>query len=774
MERELEQIKDQAIDFFKLVRLTTPGLEQVKLLMDQGCYEEALYAYRSYFIVKMSKYKLRKRGELQKDVDEMMQLNRKIRWLTADYDFHFLFQEQLELLDIWKQTRDAAYLQKWLFIAADFAVHNKRDYDQLSKEQLAFVGAFNPMAWTWDGFHAPWRAESIFKGLQEICVNLDDSEYDLLPVQELTVILTSLATDHAYYILTDDRGHHSNQYFSNGICLTIFSELLQEFEGAQEWRNTGRNRIEQFMLDNVLPDGGDIEPSFNYNLGLSENIIYLLSLFSTNVPEWVLKLKLKAVQRMSLFAGLLMPTGGLPRIGTYTSIAPPAIWRMEERHMASWKHTLLLEWQVWLKHFADAQSSAIFEHILGDGENVVEALDFTSMAYPYSGYYAMRSGWGNEDLYLFMMASRMGRGHAVENQNSIAITAFGRDLITDKGPKPYFLRFLEDDQKADFDKISQYYTHSFGHNTVIVDGHSQRRLRNRHQVNWDQALPTYQTPISGKWHSSPLFDYTEGNYSDGYGNDEATRIDVKHHRQVIFVKSAGLWIITDQMQSDERHLYSQTWNLKPPHIYPEVPQQGIYSPGFTPQQVWMDENCQTIRTLDEDGPNISLFHFTPTPMKYTMYYGSKEPFMGWYSSFVRGRSVPNVNLHCNWEGEGEQMAVTVILPIKNKSQPLQSIRTLCQHTDQTFCGFEMIMDSGVTIRYQASLKPKLLSGMNVTAVADVLLTVENERKEVAGLVLNGQEMARTNKPLQQLETPSFEFSFAWDSDQWLETAIHVR
>mgnify|MGYP000106108160 CR=1 FL=1 len=215
----------------------------------------------------------------------------------------------------------------------------------------------------------------------------------------------------------------------------------------------------------------------------------------------------------------------------------------------------------------------------------------------------------------------------------MAVTAYGRNLITDNGPPPYTPEFLEASQRDAFKEIREYFGEesSLTSNTILVDMKSQRRR--------EVPVPpraAYDAPIDSRWLSSETYDLAESRYEDGYGRP--TPIKVRHYRQAIFLRKHGFWLLTDRLVGDgQPHEYQQQWHFPPPHT-----QWNISSPGFLDEQVVTDARSGCIRTVDPGAPNIVLRHFSPTPIEYRRYYGHTKPWLGWYAVAIGGKRIPSV------------------------------------------------------------------------------------------------------------------------------------
>ena len=61
----------------------------------------------------------------------------------------------------------------------------------------------------------------------------------------------------------------------------------------------------------------------------------------------------------------------------------------------------------------------------------------TSHAFPYAGFYVMRSGWDPGARYLMFEAGPYGLGHQHEDKHHIDVYAYGRSLLLDPGRFTY-------------------------------------------------------------------------------------------------------------------------------------------------------------------------------------------------------------------------------------------------------------------------------------------------------------------------------------------------
>jgi hypothetical protein len=373
-----------------------------------------------------------------------------------------------------------------------------------------------------------------------------------------------------------------------------------------------------------------------------------------------------------MFAALQFPFGGLPANGTNSVSYPPPIWQSDaiknKYRDEQYKNSLSgNNWFLTLKDSNDSLVEEVADALFGSAAK--DKPSFTSIAFPYSGYYALRGGWTNEALYMWFTAPRKGPGHSLENINSLAVAAYGRHMLVDSGPDPYGNKsFLPEDQWAYMKAITDYSYSSFSHNTLIVDGQSQRRLIYGELFS---EIKPYEKPINARWHRSPNFDFAEGYYNDGYGNEKHINISVTHNRQIVFVKCANLWIVRDIAKSNEPHKYTQVWNFPPPYM-----RETKEKFGFSNSQVEIDKSAKLVHTTDPNGPNISLYHFTSMPLEYDKYFGQIKPWLGWFSFNIGGRRMESADVHVSWEDKADSSLVTLIIPHREKEAPIKSLEDL--------------------------------------------------------------------------------------------------
>ena len=312
------------------------------------------------------------------------------------------------------------------------------------------------------------------------------------------------------------------------------------------------------------------------------------------------------------------------------------------------------------------------------------------------------------------------------------LCAYGRDLLIDSGSSTYGQHVIND-----------YLQSSFSKNTIQVDGKGQ----NEQQMGSGNRGPntTAAEPIANRWHTSEQFDLAEGFYASGY---EDPKIQVRHERQIVFLRKPLVWIVTDRLRGEngtmpagEQHTYTQTWN------FPE---------NFAQNQVTFDSAAKSIRTVDPKGPNVTLRHFARFPIQYQKFYGQENPMRGW----IRVAGVENlkaVDLHATWQGRGEQLLVTLITPSKGLEPAIEKVKPLTDEQAGAADGFALTLKDGTRVTYQAALNSAPLVAGPVRATGSALVVMEMPQEPARGIVLDAAGL-QVNEREQPLATRNFEFT----------------
>lgn len=745
--------KATAERLFSLIDLKRPELATVAADFQNGRYDEALAGYRDYFLAA-------RKAAAPADKPDFGQRPKPEELATpiaysnpARVAFYHPLRPGEDyvpgsddgsrlILAEWAATQDPAMLRRWFHLRSQFALFARNDFMTLDAAGRTAPNSFQkPLTWDWCmGF----SGSSPLSALKQIAQVLPTAQFHEVPPLELAQILTFIATDFASLPLKDPREGNSNQAFHMATELVAMGRALPEFRDSAAWLEEGERRFRSNATRAALPDGGDLEQALSYNHEMPKAIHKLTQLFGADAPQWLKDLHAVGLQRHRLFAGLTLPTGGHPTTGSYGVYAYARNTFTDTKAQEILKKSQAGKVQPELDAYPDPLLQSVYGTLFSK-DKAESAPAFTSIAFPYSGYYALRDGWDFRSRYLAFQAMRAGSGHGVENVNSLEVVAFGRMLLTSGGALSYGnSAFVVEDQRPYIGQIDDYRNKSYSRNTVLVDGQTQqRRLSGRFF-----RLKTYTEPINQRWHSSSEFDLAEGLYNDGYGDQADAPIQAEHHRQVIFVRKAGLWLVTDRMKADAPHRYSAVWNFLP--VYPIIRNAGD-SGGFTDEQVVTDPAAQSVYTRDPNGPNLFLYQSASGPLSYERFFGKLNPARGWLAPGISGRRYPKTDVWSSWQGEaGVSQLVTAICPSPDAESPVARTEKISKGS---VVGIKLTMKDGSVITWLSASKPATLSSGPVQVKAEALLTFAHEGK-TDGLVLgqsgesyvftfNGGQMQRT-------------------------------
>jgi hypothetical protein len=156
-----------------------------------------------------------------------------------------------------------------------------------------------------------------------------------------------------------------------------------------------------------------------------------------------------------------------------------------------------------------------------------------SKAFPETGYFILRSGWGNDpktfgdQTYLLFDATINKPWHAHLDALNLLLTSRGKDLLIDPG------RFTYNDGPE-----REQFLSTSAHNTIVINKTDQK-----------------QTDVkpAARWKFFESFDYVHaGRSQEG----------VRHERSVLFVKP-DYAIVIDNLKGTGRNSYDQYWHLNP-------------------------------------------------------------------------------------------------------------------------------------------------------------------------------------------------------------------
>ncbi|MCY3018432.1 MAG: chitobiase/beta-hexosaminidase C-terminal domain-containing protein [Planctomycetota bacterium] len=476
------------------------------------------------------------------------------------------------------ETKDAKYWDKWLAFMDDICINWRRD---------TMRAGLNPS-------HNLNNIEFFTDGTWANLAYLMQKSPDMVKAVPAPTLVRMLNRMWMEY-MSDALQYGRNLSTARRIMFDNFHNLriavsFPEFKGSEYCVREMVRAVESLPYTSIMPDGCDVHDSRNYNKGTPEYVlkVYTMLQNSKQAPPWVNDQWLKdQFEWMRLHTNFifreLWVTGGYPH------------WNLmnAERGVFADKNP-------WLKQFvpeafADQDNAKIISNIFGDG--TAGAPSFTSDAYPYGGYYCVRTGWTKQDQWLYMASTRPVSSITHPDNNNFSLYAYGRHLLANTGTwTPVAVDGCNQIEN------SKYMTYPETYRKDVF-----RPLYGR-----AGSANAYRTPLKRRWHSSEFFDVLEGEYTGPFARAVPNVFidDVSHQRQILFVRKLGLWIVTDRMKSPTQHTYEWAWPF-----YCPSPDEAKRFPGFKREQIVTDAKEQTIKTNNPNGPNLSLYSFALEPME---------------------------------------------------------------------------------------------------------------------------------------------------------------
>ena len=314
------------------------------------------------------------------------------------------------------------------------------------------------------------------------------------------------------------------------LCgIFLASVVFPEFAESAEWLRWSKDELVKNIQSDLQPDGVHCEQSTDYHHLVLKNYLWIKNLAVLNqieMPEPFDQLVKKALE-FSLYSH--RPDGMIPALSDGDS-----------------------------RCFLDLLQQG---YELYGGEDLLYGASrgakgqppaMRSKGFPHSGYYVLRSGWGNQtetyqdERYLIFDCGPLGAGnHGHLDLLSFEAYAYGTPLIVDPGRYTY-------DESGPVNWRVRFRS-TAAHNTVLVDGRNQTRYewkKNRYKISG----PEPDREIKAFIHK-PGLDYL-------HGVARSHEYPVVHERKVLFI-NGEYWVIVDLLRATESHTYDLLFHLSP-------------------------------------------------------------------------------------------------------------------------------------------------------------------------------------------------------------------
>lgn len=633
-----------------------------------------------------------------------------------------------------RNTRD---MDRYLEVLADMAAHERMAVATLTSAQRSAMGV--ELAGSAQGLlnvstfllNVVWSLGTFAKSLDKATVTTWDSSgwgdaafgatplltdstaQNKINADQLLGIAQGLFTSYAEILLQyySTSSYLPNQRFQGLSALLQLEYLFDDVTQLKAYQERTNLALENWLDQVIYPDGGLLEPSFNYNI----DTVTTLSSVTRMDMDASLKARMEqAVDNFDLMMyALKSPFGTAPQVGNNRWVSTAGVAPSEQ--------------------FAE-----------------------DSMLFPYSGYAVQRDGWGANDSYLFMYDKRSFRGHSTAGGDSIQMAAEGHMLLVSGGTPNYSANaVIYPKSIAYLAEDSSYKT-----NTIVVDGYSQRNSVAM------QVSQTYDAVKDTRWLNTDTMDYMESSWSLGYGKFNQVS-DVTHQRKVVFLQDMQTWIVVDVMQANVQHEYTQIWKLAMPELT-----NGVQTQGFYKDQVTMDSTLHTITAADgvsSSSVNLSIRQFG-TALSYQKYWGGDGGDYGYVGVGTSGEPSFGVDVQAKFNGStiaghtGDAVVISVLRPFVGQSGTNDGL-TAIDRSANGVAGVDLTFADGRSVSVSAATELATLTTGGISLSAIDLLLVESGPTVSTRYLVTG-DAAQSNASYQYADGVVTPFvvptCFAWE------------
>ena len=331
---------------------------------------------------------------------------------------------QLHRMSFWNamaraywHTGDETYAKAWGEQLIDWARNNPHDARH---------------AYAWRSIEAGIRGHSWMSLYHHF---LDSPHF----TPDVLVAFLNSCVDHADYLKTKGT-RRSNWALMESEGLAFIAITFPEFKDAPAWRKTAFRNLNRQAQAQVRPDGHQIEQCLNYHSGCIQWFGRTLQLarlngYQAEFPPGYLAV----IERMcEVLMKLCLPGGRSAQFGDTSS-------------QVDCRRTL--------RKWAELFDRDDFRYVASAGRRG-KAPAHTAYALKDSGFYAMRSSWGDRAVGLVLKCGPDGGWHCQPDNGTFELNAFGRRLMPDSGTYIY----------SGDDAGRRWFQQTAVHQTLTLDG----------------------------------------------------------------------------------------------------------------------------------------------------------------------------------------------------------------------------------------------------------------------------------------------------------------
>lgn len=632
------------------------------------------------------------------------------------------------LVHAYMLTHKMVYLKTWTAYLGDWCAH------------CHYLGQMNPL-FVPDGINAqigalPISFMRLLEGIKSVNPAVQRYVSPTLFAVALRKMYLECLLPSVAYIRSNT--HNWTPASSAGLINPV---VFDEFRGsATLFRNILRRSIENVETTQAFRDGSETQEDPWYDKQDYVNIWWMMRLLDSRrlmVPPWQMISWESAVANNPFFHQDVQRL--LRRKNTFLTHLQtpqgqwPITFRGDSRRAGAMPYPYSP--QAW----NNPVNAAIMAAINDPASGIVPP--YTCDWFPYIGVAIMRDGWKPSSCYGALFCSPHPPGYGAfrgrSDNNSFGLAAYGQDLLVNNTTGHYM----------------------YPTSPMKVNGFNQFFEAGIYKVPSPEAHKGYEvsawhTPAPWLWYVSPSFNLAEGIYAGRWGDLQHPRTvagpygpdqsmqgtltkaqtfgGVTFQRQVMQVRQAKLWIITDRLLSAKANRYTQIWRL------PVAPTPSTFPTAFKRAYIHINSAARSIITDQPNGinkpfphsravvipkANLQLLQFTQAHLAYASKLVKVPPMVWKTRKFYVHSNLYRIAV--KWHGRGNQQIVTAILvEPPGATKGLEDIHQLT--SGRQGVGFRAVTPNGLHVAYLASpMADDVLTLPHMTVHGQALLLAGN-------------------------------------------------
>ncbi|MCX5862792.1 MAG: heparinase II/III family protein [Deltaproteobacteria bacterium] len=417
--------------------------------------------------------------------------------------------------------------------------------------------------------------------------------------RETRQVMLSSIWEHARSLI-DHQGHPNNWIIVESAALTLAGLCFPEFLEAEQWVETGLERLSRQLKEQFFRDGVHFEISPLYHSICLAAILEVKQAAEGRgrpLPDEFRRLIEKSI---GYLAALYRPDFTWPALND--SAGATGDYRVLMQKVGKIFNRPDLTW--------------IGCH--GKSGNTPETI---SHVFPSAGIATMRSHHGRSANHLVFRAGPSGAAHVHGDVLSLDVAAFGLQRLVDPGITSYAP-----------DILTEHYRSAAGHNTLLLDGKGPIRKA----IFSRQEMESSGSYIA--WTSTDGLEILTGVCTGPWQNKDPNSCV---SRTIIFVKGE-YWIVRDILVGAGIHELTACWQ-------------------FFPGRVDVSWHNLALTSLDFRGPRFALVPLVDLKdLRFETFTGSMNPCSGWVS--IEGVDYPAPSFAYTIKGTVPITMVWLLIP----------------------------------------------------------------------------------------------------------------